>query len=124
MFIIVYIPFKNLTGVEIHPMATIEGGLFIPHCNGIVISKSAKIGENFTIHQFSTVGVNYKNKMAPTIGDNVFVSCNSSLIGHINVGNQVYILPNSSVVKNVPHNVVVGGVPSKIVKVREEMENI
>lgn len=121
LFITIYVPFKNITGVEIHPLASIGGGLFIPHCTGIVISKEAVIGKNFTIHQFSTVGINYINKQAPIIGNNVFVSCNSSLIGDIKVGSNVKILSNSSVVSHIPDNTIVGGVPARVLKNGKEI---
>jgi serine O-acetyltransferase len=116
LFFLLYVPFKFITGVEIHPEAEIEGGLSIPHCTSIVIAKNAKIGENFTIHQCCTVGMSYKDLQSPVIGDNVFLSCNASIIGDIMIGNNVLVLPNSSVAKSVGNSVIVGGVPAKVIK--------
>ncbi|WP_066067278.1 serine O-acetyltransferase [Neobacillus soli] len=116
LFLMLYVPFKFITGVEIHPEAEIKGGLSIPHCTSIVIAKNAKIGENFTIHQCCTVGMSYKNLQSPVIGDNVFLSCNASIIGDIEVGNNVIILANSSVAKSIGNDLIVGGVPAKIIK--------
>jgi serine O-acetyltransferase len=116
LFLLLYVPFKFITGVEIHPEAEIKGGLSIPHCTSIVIAKNAKIGENFTVHQCCTVGMNYKNGKSPIIGDNVFMSCNSSIIGDILIGNNVIVLPNSSVAKSFENDLIVGGVPAKIIK--------
>jgi serine O-acetyltransferase len=116
LFLLIYCPFKFLTGVEIHPEADIKGGLSLPHCTSIIIAKNAKIGENFTIHQCCTVGMSYKNLKSPVIGDNVFMSCNASIIGDIEIGNNVLILPNSTVSKNIEKDLIVGGVPAKVIK--------
>lgn len=116
LFLLLYIPFKFITGVEIHPEAEIKGGLSIPHCTSIVIARNAKIGENFTIHQCCTVGMSYKNLKAPVIGDNVFMCCNASIIGDIEIGNNVLVLSNSSVAKSIENDVIVGGVPARVIK--------
>ncbi|MBK0007170.1 serine O-acetyltransferase [Priestia megaterium] len=116
LFLGIYVPFKSITGVEIHPEAQIKGGLFIPHCTTIIISKSAVIGRDFTIHQCCTVGVNYTSGKAPVIGEGVFMSCNASIIGDVKIGDNVIILPNSCVVKNSPESYVLGGVPAKAIK--------
>ncbi|MBT2730141.1 hypothetical protein J7E63_25120 [Bacillus sp. ISL-75] len=113
LFFVLYIPFRNITGVELHPQAKIGRGVFIPHCTNIIISKDAIIGENLTIHQSVTIGVNYNNNKAPLIGDNVFISCNSTLIGNIKIGNNVTILPNSCVTKSCElDGSLLGGVPA------------
>jgi serine O-acetyltransferase len=116
LFLLLYCPFKAITGVEIHPEAEIKGGLSIPHCTSIIIAKNAKIGENFTIHQCCTVGMSYKNLKAPEIGDDVFMSCNSSIIGDVKIGNHVLILANSAVSRSIEDGYIVGGVPAKKIK--------
>ncbi|WDL88472.1 hypothetical protein IUJ58_06225 [Priestia aryabhattai] len=116
IFFFIYIPFKNVTGVEIHPLSNIGKGLYIPHCNSIVISKKAIIGNNLTIHQFCTIGVNYNTNKAPQIGNGVFISCNTSIIGDICVRDNTSILPNSYVSKSFEEGCLLGGVPAKIIK--------
>jgi serine O-acetyltransferase len=117
LFLLLYVPFKFITGVEIHPEAEIKGGLSIPHCTSIVIAKNSRIGENFTIHQCCTVGMSYKNLQSPVIGDNVFLSCNATIIGDIEIGHNVIILPNSAVSKSFDNDLIIGGVPAKVIKI-------
>ena len=74
-----------------------------------------KIGENFWINQQVTLG--YKdNTRAPIIGDNVMVTCGAKVLGPIAIGNNVVVGANAVVVKDVEDNVVVGGIPAKIIK--------
>ncbi|OIK08411.1 hypothetical protein BIV60_26460 [Bacillus sp. MUM 116] len=116
LFFLLYIPYKHITGVEIHPEAKIGEGLFIPHCTSIIISKSAVIGNEATIHQCTTIGLNYKTNKAPILGDNVFIGTNSSIVGGINIGDNVKVLPNSTVTKDFSKDLIIGGVPAKIIK--------
>jgi serine O-acetyltransferase len=113
LFLILYIPFKNITGVEIHPEAKIGKGLYLPHGHSVVISKKAIIGNHVIIHQNCTIGINYNTGEAPVIGDNVFIGANSTLIGGIKIGDNCTILCNSSVVNSFPNNSLIGGVPAK-----------
>lgn len=92
----------------------IGGGLFIQHGFSTMIT-AEKIGENFWINQQVTLG--YKDHTrAPIIGDNVMVTCGAKVLGHITVGNNVVVGANAVVVKDVEDNVVVGGIPAKIIK--------
>jgi len=116
LFIVIYIPFKNTTGMELHPEASIGRKLYIPHGNSIVINKKAIIGDGVTIHQNTTVGINYRTEESPKIGDNVFISTNCSIIGGIHIGNNAIILSNSAVVQDVEENSIIGGVPAKLIK--------
>lgn len=92
----------------------IGGGLFIQHGFSTMIS-AEKIGKNFWINQQVTLG--YKdNTRAPIIGDNVTVTCGAKVLGSITIGSNVTIGANAVVVKDVPSNAVVGGIPAKIIK--------
>lgn len=92
----------------------IGGGLFIQHGFSTMIS-AEKIGENFWINQQVTIG--YKdNTRPPIIGNNVMVACGAKILGSITVGNNVVVGANAVVVKNVQNNVVVAGVPAKVIK--------
>lgn len=123
LFFLIYVPYKQIRGVEIHPEATISGGLFIPHCTSIFISKDAVIGENVTIHQGTTLGINYNTNESPVIGDNVLVGANVTLIGGIRIGNNSIIMANSAVTKTFSDNLIIGGVPAKIIKDNNEVTN-
>lgn len=94
----------------------VDAGMLIAHGN-VVINDNSVIGKNFTIYQFSTLGTSKGiNGKAPIVGDNVTIWAGVSVIGDVHLGNNVEIGANSVVVKNVPDNVVVGGVPAKILK--------
>ncbi|MGG4491325.1 serine O-acetyltransferase [Metabacillus idriensis] len=112
LFLILYIPFKNRTGLELHPEANIGRNLYIPHGNSVVLNKKVLIGNGVTIHQNTTLGINYRTEEAPTISDNVFIGTNCSIIGGIRVGKNATVLSNSAVVKDVDDYGIVGGVPA------------
>lgn len=98
----------------------IGGGLFIQHGFSTMIS-AEKIGENFWINQQVTLG--YKdNTRAPIIGDNVMVTCGAKVLGPITIGSNVTVGANAVVVKDVPDNVVVGGIPAKVIKILSNCE--
>lgn len=111
---------RFLTGIEIHPGATIGEGLFIDHGMGVVIGETCEIGNNVTLYQGVTLGGTgkEKGKRHPTIGDNVVVSAGAKVLGSITIGNNVKIGAGSVVLRDVPHNCTVVGVPGRIV-VRE-----
>lgn len=92
----------------------IGGGLFIQHGFSTMISAES-IGENFWINQQVTLG--YKdNTRAPIIGNNVTVTCGAKVLGPITLGDNVTVGANAVVIKDTPSNVVVGGIPAKIIK--------
>jgi len=109
---------KWLTGIEIHPAATIGKGLFIDHGMGVVIGETSVIGKNVTLFQGVTLGGTGKErgKRHPTLGDNIVAGAGCKILGNVTVGNNVQIGANAVVLKNVPPNSTVVGVPGRIVK--------
>lgn len=91
----------------------IGGGLIIQHGFSTIIN-AKKIGKNCHIYQQVTIG--YNGVQAPIIGNNVRICCGPKVIGGIRVGNNVVIGANAVVCKDVPDNVIVGGVPAKVIK--------
>lgn len=107
---------RFLTGIEIHPGAKIGKRLFIDHGMGIVIGETTTIGDNCTIYHGVTLGGTGKDKYKrhPDLGNNVIVGCGAKVLGPIKIGNNVKIGANSVVLKEVPDNSTVVGVPGKI----------
>lgn len=105
-----------LTGIEIHPGAQIGPGFFIDHGMGTVIGETAEIGENVTLyHNVTLGGVSWeKVKRHPTLGDHVVVGAGAQVLGPITIGAHSRIGANSVVVKDVPPNSVVVGIPGRI----------
>jgi len=108
---------RFLTGIEIHPGAKIGEGLFIDHGSGVVIGETAEIGDNVTIYQGVTLGGTgkEKGKRHPTIGNNVVVSVGAKVLGSFTVGDNARIGAGSVVLKAVPPDSTVVGVPGKVV---------
>jgi cysteinyl-tRNA synthetase len=109
---------RFLTGIEIHPGATIGPGFFIDHGIGVVIGETAEIGKGVTLFQGVTLGGTGKErgKRHPTLGDNVIVGAGTKILGPINIGSNVKIGANSVVLKSIPDNATVVGVPGRITK--------
>jgi serine O-acetyltransferase len=107
-----------LTGIEIHPAATIGKGFFIDHGMGVVIGETAEIGDYVTLFQGVTLGGTGKErgKRHPTLGNHVVVGAGAKILGGIKIGNNVKIGANSVVLKSVPANCTVIGVPGRIIK--------
>lgn len=116
---------RFLTGIEIHPGATIGEGLFIDHGTGIVIGETAEIGKNVTLYQGVTLGGTgkEKGKRHPTIGDNVVVASGAKVLGSFTVGEHAKIGAGSVVLKEVPAYATVVGIPGKIVCMYGEKVN-
>ena len=108
---------RFFTGIEIHPGATLGRGLFIDHGMGVVIGETAEIGENVTIYHGVTLGgVSLeKKKRHPTIGNNVVIGSGAKILGPFTVGDDSKIGSNSVVVKEVPPNSTVVGIPGRVV---------
>jgi len=108
---------RFVTGIEIHPGATIGQGLFIDHGMGVVIGETAEIGDDCNILQGVTLGGTslHRTKRHPTLGNRVTVGAGAKLIGAIEVGDNARIGAGSVVVTNVPPNATVVGVPGHVV---------
>lgn len=108
---------RFITGIEIHPGASIGKGLFIDHGSGVVVGETTEIGDNVTIYQGVTLGGTgkEKGKRHPTIGHNVVISAGAKILGSFEVGDNSKIGAGSVVLKPVPPNSTVVGVPGKVV---------
>lgn len=95
----------------------IGGGLYIQHGFATIIS-AKKIGENCRIYQQVTIG--YKGEFSPVLGDNVSVTCGAKVLGDITMHNNSLVAAGAVVVKDVPENAIVGGVPAKIIGYKDE----
>ncbi|MBI4590116.1 MAG: serine O-acetyltransferase [Candidatus Rokubacteria bacterium] len=107
---------RFLTGIEIHPAARIAPGLFIDHGMGAVIGETSEIGENVTLLQGVTLGGTSlkREKRHPTLGNNVVVGAGAKIIGAFTIGAGSRIGAGSVVVREVPPNSVVVGVPGRV----------
>jgi serine O-acetyltransferase len=105
-----------LTGIEIHPAARLGPGLFIDHGMGVVIGETAEVGANVTLLQGVTLGGTSlrREKRHPTLEDNVVVGAGAKVIGAIRIGAGTRIGAGSVVVRDVPPNCVVVGVPGRV----------
>ncbi len=120
------------TGIEIHPGAQIGEGFFIDHGTGVIIGETTIIGDNVTLYQGVTLGGTGKEtgKRHPTILDNVMISAGAKVLGSFTVGENSKIGAGSVVIKEVPANCTVVGVPGQIVKQddihipREDMDQV
>lgn len=110
-----------LTGIEIHPAATIGRGLFVDHGTGVVIGETAVIGTNVTLFQGVTLGGTGKErgKRHPTIGNNVVIGAGAKVLGNITIGNDSMIGANAVVVRDVPDHSTVVGVPGRITRTKD-----
>ena len=109
---------RHFTGIEIHPGATIGRGLFIDHGMGVVIGATSLLGDNITLYQGVTLGGTgkEKGKRHPTLGNNVVAGTGAKILGNITIGDNSYIGANAVVIKDVPPNSTVVGVPGRITK--------
>jgi serine O-acetyltransferase len=112
---------RFLTGIEIHPGATIGQRFFIDHGMGIVIGETAEIGNNCSIYHGVTLGGTTwnKGKRHPTLEDDVVIGAGAKILGPITIGKGSHIGSNSVVVKNVPAESTVVGIPGHIVTDKE-----
>ncbi|MFZ5651293.1 MAG: serine O-acetyltransferase [Bacillota bacterium] len=108
---------RFFTNIEIHPGARIGEGFFIDHGAGVVIGETTEIGSNVTIYQGVTLGGTgkEKGKRHPTIGNNVVISTGAKILGSFTVGDNSKIGAGSVVLKSVPPNSTVVGVPGRVV---------
>ena len=116
---------RFFTGIEIHPGAKIGKNLFIDHGMGVVIGETSEVGDNVTIYHAVTLGGSSPSidsekqrheKRHPTIGHDVVIGSGAQIIGPVKVGNNSRIAANAVVVKDVPENATMVGIPAKAVK--------
>ena len=120
---------RFFTGIEIHPGAKIGKNLFIDHGMGVVIGETSEVGDNVTIYHAVTLGGSSPSidserqrheKRHPTIGNDVVIGSGAQVIGPVNVGNGARIAANAVVVKDVPENATMVGIPAKAVKLENK----
>ncbi|MAJ86073.1 MAG: serine O-acetyltransferase [Candidatus Pelagibacter sp.] len=120
---------RFFTGIEIHPGAKIGKNLFIDHGMGVVIGETSEIGDNVTIYHAVTLGGSSPSidsesqryeKRHPTIGDDVVIGSGAQIIGPIKIGNNSRIAANAVVVKDVPENATMVGIPAKAVRLENK----
>ncbi len=120
---------RFFTGIEIHPGAKIGKNLFIDHGMGVVIGETSEIGDNVTIYHAVTLGGSSPSidserqrheKRHPTIGNDVVIGSGAQIIGPIKVGDNSRIAANAVVVKDVPENATMVGIPAKAVKLENK----
>ena len=109
---------RHVTGIEIHPGATLGRRLVIDHGMGVVIGETAEVGDDCLIYHGVTLGGTGKDigKRHPTIGNNVLIGAGAKVLGPIKVGNNCRIAANSVVLKELPENCTAVGIPARIVK--------
>ncbi len=112
---------RFFTGIEIHPAAKIEGGVFIDHGMGVVIGETAEVHKGVVIYQGVTLGGTGKErgKRHPTIMENVILSAGSRVLGGFTVGKGAKIGAGAVVLKEVPPYATVVGIPGRIVRIRQ-----
>jgi serine O-acetyltransferase len=118
---------RFFTGIEIHPAAQIGRRFFIDHGMGVVIGETAEIGDDVLLYQGVTLGGtgNEKGKRHPTIGNKVVIGTGAKVLGNIHVGDNVKIGAGSVVIRPVPDNSTVVGIPGRVVRgpVRRDLEH-
>lgn len=109
---------RFFTGIEIHPGAKIGKRLFIDHGMGVVIGETSIIGDDVLLYQGVTLGGTgiEKGKRHPTVGNSVVIGTGAKILGNITIGDNSYIGANAVVIKDVPPNSTVVGVPGRITK--------
>lgn len=114
---------RLLTGIEIHPGATIGRRFFIDHGMGVVIGETAIIGDDVILYQGVTLGGTGKDrgKRHPTIGNRVVVGTGAKVLGNITLGNNVKVGAGSVVVHSVPDDSTVVGIPGRVVRSRGQI---
>jgi serine O-acetyltransferase len=111
---------RFLTGIEIHPGATIGHRFFIDHGMGVVIGETTEIGDDVLLYQGVTLGGTgkEKGKRHPTIGNNVVIGTGAKILGNITIGDHTKIGAGSVVIRSVPDHSTVVGVPGRVVRTR------
>jgi len=117
---------RIMTGIEIHPGATIGRRCFIDHGMGVVIGETTEIGDDVLLYQGVTLGGTgkEKGKRHPTIGDNVVIGTGAAILGNIAIGDHTKIGAGSVVIHSVPDHSTVVGVPGRVVRSRADIGDL
>ncbi|MBR4873801.1 MAG: serine acetyltransferase, partial [Clostridia bacterium] len=109
---------RFLTGIEIHPGATIGKGLFIDHGMGVVIGETTEIGDNCTLYQGVTLGGTGKDtgKRHPTLGNNVMVGAGARVLGPFKIGDNTKVASGAVVLEEIPEDSTAVGIPARVVR--------
>ena len=116
---------RFFTGIEIHPSAKIESGIFIDHGMGVVIGATAEIESGVIIYHGVTLGATGKvidknQKRHPTVKRGAIIGCGAKILGDVTIGENAVIGANSVVLKDVPNGATAVGIPAKIVKINKQ----
>lgn len=105
---------RRMTGIDIHPGATIGKGVFIDHGMGVVIGETAIVGDNCVLYQGVTLGASTFERIDrhPKIGNNVIIYAGASVIGNVHIGHNSVIYAHSLVTKDAPANSILKGIPA------------
>ena len=116
---------RVLTGIEIHPGATIGRRFFVDHGMGVVIGETAQVGDDVTLYQGVTLGGTslHEGKRHPTLGDSVIVGSGAQVLGPLTVGKGARIGANAVVLKDVPDGVTVVGIPAQVAISRSKQQD-
>lgn len=116
---------RVLTGIEIHPGATIGRRFFVDHGMGVVIGETAEVGDDVTLYQGVTLGGTslHQGKRHPTLGDGVIVGSGAQVLGPLTVGKGARVGANAVVLKDVPEGVTVVGIPAQVAISRSKQED-
>jgi len=122
---------RFFSGIEIHPGASIGRRLVIDHGMGVVIGETTIIGDNVTLYQGVTLGGTGKEtgKRHPTIGNNVVIGAGAKILGNISIGDNSYVGANAVIIRDVPANSTIVGVPGRLTrqdgkKIEEQLDHI
>ena len=109
---------RSVTGIEIHPGATIGNGFFIDHGMGVVIGETTEIGDGCTIYQGVTLGGTGKDvgKRHPTLGNNVMVGAGAKVLGPVRIGDNTKIAAGAVVLREIPDDSTAVGIPARVVR--------
>ena len=117
--------FLTNNGVELPYTLSVGKGFRLAHPIEIIITPQSIIGENCTIFNGVTLGVNHFNRSGyPVVGNNAIIYPGAKVIGNVRLGDNCIVGANSVVIKSIPSNSVVGGIPARVLKIRENLQDV